>query len=81
MADILKELYDSSLYGCIDASDELKDLRHKETELWDKVLPILGMDTIDEINNTQGAIARENNLQWYRNGFLLGASLMLELMD
>ena len=33
MADILKELYDSSLYGCIDASDELRDLRHKETEL------------------------------------------------
>ena len=80
MTDILKELFESPFYGGCDPSETLTALRKRETELWDQLLPVLGLETIDEINDTQGAIAHEINLQWYREGFRLGASLMLELL-
>ncbi|MDE7221244.1 MAG: hypothetical protein K2O45_16775 [Oscillospiraceae bacterium] len=80
MTDILKELFESPLYGGCNPSDTLRALQKKENELWDRLLPVIGLETIDEINNTQGEIAREIDLQWFREGFRLGASLMLELL-
>ena len=40
----------------------------------------MGLDLVDEIYNTEAEIANIKNLQWYKEGFHLGAMLMLELL-
>ena len=45
----------------------------------DKVQSIIGLDMVSEIGAAQTAVANEENLDWFRIGFRLGASLMLEL--
>lgn len=81
MTDILKELFESTFYDEDEPTEKLKALNEKESALWAEVLPILGLDTVDEITNVQAAIAHEIDLDWFRQGFRLGASLMLELLD
>ncbi len=81
MTDILKELFESPFYDEDEPTEKLKALCEKESALWNEALPILGLDTIDKITNVQAAIAHEINLDWFRQGFRLGASLILELMD
>ena len=80
MTDMLKELYESPLYIDCPPSEELQALQKKEAEIWSKVQPLLGLEVIDEINDIQAGIANEKNLAWFRKGFRLGASLMLELL-
>lgn len=79
MDDILKEIFDSDLYDDCEVPEKLQDLRAQEAVLWEKFLPALGLDAIDEINNHQAEINYESCLMWFRRGFRLGALLMLEL--
>ena len=80
MPDILKELFNSSFYDERSVPEKLQPLRDKEAELWEKVLPILGMETVDALNDADGAVVDALNLHWFREGFRLGAGLMLELL-
>ena len=79
MTDIIKELFSSALYMDLAPSKELQALRKEEEAIWEKIQPLLGMDVIDELHNIQVNIANEQNLIWFREGFRLGAGLMLEL--
>ena len=79
MTDILKELFESSLYRDYTPSEELKALRRQEIDQWNQIKSVLGLETVDKLSDTQSAIAHEIELEWFREGFRLGASLMLEL--
>ena len=80
MTDIIKELYDSALYTDRAPSEELLALRAEESKLWEKIEPLLGLETMDKLTDVQASIDNEKNLTWFREGFRLGASLMLELL-
>ena len=74
MTDILKELFDSPFYSRCDP------LYQRESELWEKLVPELSPEALDSLNAAQADIARADNLQWFREGFRLSASLMLHLL-
>ncbi len=81
MTDILKELFESPAYRCCESTEELTALRKKLLSLWEQVTPLVGLEVIDEINNTEGEITAIGNLHWYKKGFRLGALLMLEVLS
>ena len=80
MTDIIKELYNSALYMDRAPSEELLALRTEELELWSKIEPRLGLEMMDKLTDVQASIDHEKNLTWFREGFRLGAGLMLELL-
>ena len=83
MSDILKELFNSPFYDDRDdrkLPEKLQTLRDQEIDLWERLQPILSPKDINEIENTQNAITYELNLHWFREGFRLGAGLILELL-
>lgn len=80
MSDIIKELFESPLYTDRAPSKELLALRAEELELWEKIEPLLGLETMDKLNDIQASIDNEKNLTWFREGFRLGAGLMRELL-
>jgi hypothetical protein len=80
MTDILKELFESPYYCGYDRTEELTELEKKLSSLWEQVTRLVGLDLVDEIYNTEAEIASIKNLQWYKEGFHLGAMLMLELL-
>lgn len=80
MTDILKELFDSPFYSRCDPPEELRALYQRESELWEKLVPELSPEALDSLNAAQADIARADNLQWFREGFRLSASLMLHLL-
>ena len=80
MTDILKELFESPYYCGYDRTEELTELEKKLSSLWEQVTRLVGLDLVDEIYNTEAEIANIKNLQWYKEGFHLGAMLMLELL-
>ena len=80
MTDILKELFDSPFYSRCGPPEELRALYQQESELWEKLVPELSPEALDSLNAAQADIARADNLQWFREGFRLGASLMLHLL-
>ncbi len=80
MSDIIKELFESPLYIDRAPSEELLALRAAELELWDKIQTLIGLETLDKLTDIQASIGNEKSLTWFREGFRLGASLMLELL-
>lgn len=80
MRDILRELYEMDRSQPKVSTEELRTLRRKEIELWEAVKPLIGPEMIDDINNAQAATIHEVNFVCFREGFRLGASLMLELL-
>lgn len=79
MTDILKELYKEKFYINWRATPEYQALERKEGELWDQVKPLLGQEMIDQLMDSQSAVAYQSNYEWFREGFRLGAGLLLEL--
>jgi len=79
MIDMIKELYEGGLHVDRRFSAEYTALCQQEAELVNKIVPLLGMDMVDELSNIQAEITSAANLDWFRAGFRLGASLMLEL--
>lgn len=80
MTNTLRELYEEKVVCSYTFSEEHRRLRKQETELWDKVTPLLGREAVDKLLQNQGDIQELTNFEWFREGFLLGASLMLELL-
>ncbi len=80
MTDILKELYEERFYTHWRATPEYRTLTQKEDELWEQVRPMLGQKMIDQLMSSQSDVSYQTNYEWFREGFRLGASLMLELL-
>lgn len=80
MTDVIKLLYEAQCRSNSEPTEELAELYHKEHELFDKIHTVLGLRALDELNYTQAQIGHILELDWFRKGFLLGASLMLELL-
>lgn len=81
MTNIIEEIFNSPIYDNDRQSAEMQALVRKEIALWKQIMPTIGLDKIDEITNTQSEIAHKVELEWFRRGIQLGASLVLELMD
>lgn len=80
MTDIIKELFSSHIYEHYNESEEVKALTKKGIDLWQELIPIIGLERVDEITDTQGQIDRETYLEWFRRGIQLGAAVMLEVL-
>ena len=82
MTNTLRELYDTLRAMGVEADVDVENtpLSQKDSELWEKVKPILGLGVVDELMNSRADISYESDYAWFREGFLLGAGLMLELV-
>ena len=82
MASALRELYDNlrAMGAEADENVEKTPLSEKDNELWEKVKPILGLRVIDELMDSRAALSYESDFDWFREGFRLGAALMLEVV-
>ena len=68
MTDVIEFLYESQCNEEPESIPELAELYEKESEIFDK------------IHAAQSQISHILELDCFRKGFLLGASLMLELL-
>lgn len=80
MTDIIKELYEERFYTNWRATPEYQALADREDELWEQVKPLIGQKIIDQLMGSQSDLSYQTNYEWFREGFRLGASLMLELL-
>lgn len=80
MSDIIKELYTERFFADRPLTEEYQALAKKDSEIWAKVKPILGRALMDQIQSSQSDLCYQTNYEWFREGFCLGASLMLELL-
>lgn len=80
MTDILKELYEERFYTHWQTTPEYRKLADKEAALWEQAKPLLGQKLIDQLSNSQSDVSYQTNYEWFREGFRLGASLVLELL-
>ena len=79
MTGIIEDIYNHMLSANRDFAFESRDLLKKDEELWNKVRTVLDEDTINELQDSQSALALHSNLGWFREGVRVGISLMLEL--
>ena len=80
MTDELKKIYEERFYTDWQVTPEYRALTEKEDELWEQVKPLIGQKVIDQIMDSQSNVSYQANYEWFRKGFLLAASLMLELL-
>ncbi len=80
MTDVIQILFNSQCRRQPESIPELAELYEKESEIFDKIHTALGLKTLDQLNYTQSQISHILELDCFRKGFLLGASLMLELL-
>ncbi len=80
MNDILEELYMGYFLEQHKPSPETRAATRKEGEALGKLLPGLGGDTVEELQARQSETLISSNLDWFREGFRLGVSLMLEVL-
>ena len=75
MQDILREIFDNYYEGKVGGHP----MTEKEREVWDRAQAVLGGETIDKLIYAQSRSLAESQYDFFREGFLLGAQLMLEL--
>ena len=80
MNDILEELYVDYFLEQYKPSPETRAATRKEGEALGKLLPGLGGDTVEELQARQSETLISSNLDWFREGFRLGVSLMMEVL-
>ena len=80
MTDIIRELFSSHIYDHYNDSEEVKALTQKGIDLWQELVPIIGLEQVDKITDTQAQIDRETYLEWFRRGIQLGAAVMMEVL-
>ena len=81
MTDVLKQVYKDKFFARRPLTEEYQSLAEKDGILWKEARPLLGRELMDKIQNSQSDINYQTNYEWFREGFRLGASLMLELLD
>ena len=79
MSDILTELYLNYFEGTHRPSAEYREACKKECAFWETLS--LSEEALNELRCRQVDMVTESNIGWFREGFRLGASLMLELLD
>lgn len=80
MTDIIEFLYTNRCCKEVEPVSELDELNQKEDELFAQIQATLGLKILDELNYTQAKLSHQQELACFREGFRLGASLMLELL-
>ena len=78
MTDILKELYLSYFEGAHKPTPEYRDACKKELESWNKLN--LSEEVLSELQRREADVVTESSIEWFREGFRLGVSLMLEML-
>ena len=80
MQDILKSLYTGSFTAQPAPNTQYFQQANQVEDLWEKVRELIGEDLLEELRAAENSIQFEHNFNWYREGFRLGALLMLELV-
>ena len=80
MTDILEKLYMDYFLEQHKPSPETRTATRKEGEALDKLLLSLSDDDREELQAWQSDALILSNLDWFREGFRLGVSLMLAAM-
>ena len=80
MASVIYRIYEHIISKDYQVSQEYRDLYKKEDKVWDKARPLLSKELIEELQNSQGDVQMQSNLDWFREGIRVGMSLMLELL-
>ncbi|MBD5169900.1 MAG: hypothetical protein HDT20_07290 [Oscillibacter sp.] len=75
MPDILREIFDHCYEGKVGSHP----MTATEREVWDRAQAVLGGDMIDKLVYAQSRSLAESQYDFFREGFLLGARLILEL--
>lgn len=80
MTDILEALYKSYFLENHKASPEYRAASRTEEKMLDKLLSGVSEDDREELRAWQADSLMLSNIDWFREGFRLGAALMLELL-
>ncbi|MDE7245638.1 MAG: hypothetical protein K2O18_16920 [Oscillospiraceae bacterium] len=81
MMNILKELYDGQYGVELPKTLEYRAVRHKNVEgFWDKIEEAMGPDFIEKNWENLSRQEELESFEYFRQGFHLGVSLMLELL-
>ena len=79
MIDVLKELYLNYYEGLLKPSAEYREACQKESDFYDAL--DLSEETLDKLRRIEVDLSTALSVDSFREGFRLGASLMLELMN
>ena len=79
MTDILEQLYFGEYTGQNNASRSYRLLMEKGEPLWEKVYAAAGKELADQLQSNQCALARVGGQDSFKEGFILGTLLMLEI--
>ena len=75
MQEILKEIFE----GGYTPTTCCRPMTAEEREVWDNAQKVLGGEMIDKMEYAQSRSLTETQYDYFREGFRLGALLMLEL--
>lgn len=75
MQDPLRNIFD----GIYEPQTNPHPMTSEESEAWEKAIAILGEKAVDEMVSAQCRSLVETQYEYFREGFRLGARLMLEL--
>ena len=75
MQEILKEIFE----GDYEPKEGCHPMTAEEREVWDNAQKLLGGEMIDKMVYAQARSLAESQYAYFREGFRLGALLMLEL--
>ena len=79
MTDILDQIYYGEYTGQNNASRCYQSLMEKGEPLWEKIYAAAGKETADALQSNQCALLRVSGRDSFKEGFLLGTLLMLEI--
>lgn len=80
MSDLIKELYQRNIDAVFRPTKEARRERAKCSAVWERLGRQLGQETQDALWDSAIEFAEEEDLELFRQGFRLGAQMMLELM-
>ena len=78
--NILQDIYNGRYEPTRPNSPQYRALREKCYAYWDKVQEAMGDEFLDQFWNHEVEMEDEARFHDFREGFLLGASLILELL-
>ena len=76
---ILEEIYNNNYSTDLPQTPEFRALREKAAKFWDYIEEKAGTECIEKYWNEFVDMEDAEHFHYFREGFLLGASLMLEL--
>ena len=79
MTDILDQIYYGEYTGQNNASRAYQLLMAEGEPLWEKIYAAAGKEVADELQSNQCALLRVSGRDSFKEGFLLGTLLMLEI--